>query len=89
MNLEFTKNADNYWEASCVSVGTPAAFEVNRSAPGYLIIYGSIDPLEKVILRDFGPGASQDMIVEIDVPADVKVTIISHTEVVGAKIVGV
>lgn len=87
-SLSFTQNEQGHYEASCTSQGDRMAVEVNRTAPGTLIIFGCIDGLEKTTLQNFGPGADQNIIFEIDVPEDVELSIVSYTEVTSAKITG-
>ncbi len=87
--LSFVQNEHGHYEASCTSSGDRMAVEVNRTSPGTLIIFGCIDGLEKTILQNFGPGADQNIIFEIDVPDEVVISIVSYTEVTSAKITGV
>lgn len=86
--LSFTKNSSNRWEASCTASGDRMAVEIARTNPGPLIVYGNIIGLGKKILHDFSPSAEATVIFEIDVPADIDITIESFTEVTSAKIVG-
>ena len=88
-DLNFTQNAKGYYEASVTSSGDPIAVKINRADFGTFIVYGTIDNLEPSILSNFGPGADQDLIFEIDAPADVNIILVSYTEVVAAKITGV
>lgn len=86
--LSFTKTSGGHWEASFTSSGDRIAVEVNRASAGTLLVLGCIEGLEKTTLQNFGPGADQDLIFEIDVPADVKIFLVSYSEVSAAKIVG-
>lgn len=88
-DLTFTQNSQGHFEASCTSSGDRIAVKINRSASGTLLVYGTIEDLEPSILYNFGPGSDQDMMFEIDVPADVNITIVSYSEVIAAKITGV
>lgn len=88
-DLTFTQNAQGHYEANCTSSGDRIGVNLNRAASGTLIVFGSIENLEKSPLYNFGPGADQDLIFEIDTPADVKLTLVSYTEVTAAKITGV
>lgn len=87
-SLTFSQNSRKQWEASCTSSGSRMAVEIARVDKGSLIIYGSVGGMDKRIIHDFGPDAGKDVIFEIDVPADVEITITSFAEVVDAKIVG-
>lgn len=87
--LNFTQNSQGKWETTFTSSGDRMAVEVERTNSGSLIIYGRIEDMEKRFIHDFGPGANRAMIFEIDVPADIDITILSYTEVTSAKIVGV
>lgn len=86
--LSFTQNSSNRWEASCTSSGDRIAVEITRTKSGPLIVYGNITGLGKKMIHDFGPSAEDTVIFEIDVPADIDITIESFTEVTSAKIVG-
>ena len=86
--LNFTKNAQGKFEASFTASGDRMGVEVNRTASGPFIVYGSIDDLKRMQVIDFGPNASEDLLFEIDFPTDVKITIISFTEVEAAKVTG-
>ncbi|WP_289872880.1 hypothetical protein [uncultured Duncaniella sp.] len=88
-DLTFTQNAQGHYEANCTSLGDRIAVDLNRTKSGTLLVYGSIGDLEKSILFNFGPGSYKDLMFEIDVPADVKLTLVSYTEVTAAKITGV
>lgn len=87
-NLAFTKNADNRWQAEFLSSGEPIALEVNRAEDGYLMVYGSIDGLARIPMHNSGPSGNRNLLVELDVPADVTITVESYTEVTAAKVVG-
>lgn len=88
-DLTFTQDAQGHYLANCTSSGDRIGVNINRTAPGTLIVFGSIDDLEDSPLFNFGPGGDQNLIFEIDVPADVKLTLVSYTEVTAAKITGV
>lgn len=85
--LKFEKNETGKWEASIESEGVPMAIEINREKAGSLLIYGNLEGLEKVVLENYGPSAEKHHLVEVDVPAGVKITIESYTEVRGASAV--
>lgn len=87
-SLNFTQNTPGQWEATCTSTGDRMAVHISRATKGPLNVYGSIDGLEKKFLQNIGSGMDKDVIFEIDVPADVEITIISFSEVTEAKIVG-
>lgn len=87
--LTFKQNEQGCYEASYTSTGDRVAVEVNRTTSGTLIVYGNITGMNKTMLHNFGPGTFKDQFFEIDVPADVEITIVSFTEVTDAKIVGV
>lgn len=86
--LTFTNDNQGHWESSCTSSGERMAVQINRAASGPLIVYGSIDGLDRIILKDFGPRANKDIIFEIDVPADMIITLVSYPKVTAAKTVG-
>lgn len=88
-DLTFTQNDQGHYEASCTSSGDRIAVKINRAASGTLLVYGTIEDLDPSILYDFGPGSDQDLMFEIDAPSDVKLTLVSYTEVTAAKITGV
>lgn len=87
--LNFTHNGQGRWETSFTSSGDRIAVELNRVESGTLIIFGNLEGLEKTTLHNFGPGSDQDLMFEIDAPEDVKLTLVSYTEVTAAKITGV
>lgn len=86
--LNFIRNSQGKYEVTFTSSGDRMGIEVNRTASGPLVVYGSIDDLKRKPVIDFGPNASEDLLFEIDFPADVKITIISFTEVEVAKVTG-
>lgn len=88
-SLNFTQNAQDHWEASFSASGDRIGVEVNRTTSGPLVVYGCIDGLNKTQIQEFGPDTSKDMLFEIDVPADIEITIVSFSEVVAAKVTGV
>ena len=87
--LNFTQNSQGKWESSFVASGDRIGAHIKRDKPGPFIAYGSIEDVEATILHDFGPSAQDNLMFEIDVPADVNVTFVSYTEVTAAKITGV
>lgn len=87
--LIFSHNARGRWEASFTASGERMGIEVNRATSGPLIVTAGIDGLKTKQIRDFGPNADSDIIFEIDMPADIEISIISFTEVVAAKVTGV
>lgn len=88
-SLNFTQNAQDHWEATFSASGDRMGVEVNRTASGPLVVYGSIDGLNKNLIQDFGPDAFQDLLFEIDLPSDIEITIVSFSEVIAAKVTGV
>lgn len=87
--LTFTKNSQNQWEASFIASGDRIGVEVNRSSSGPLIVSVSIDGLNKKSIRSFSPDSDADLIFEVDVPAEIEISIISFTEVTAAKATGI
>lgn len=87
--LSFSRNEHGEYEATFTSTGDRIAVEINRTSSGTLIVYGNITGMKKIILRNFSPGAFSDVFFEIDVPSDVEITIVSFSEVTGAKLVGI
>lgn len=83
--ISFSKNDKGFWETSFVSNGNCQALEIIREKPGTLLVYGHIDGMNKVLLDDYGPGADCNQLIEIDIPTDVTITLVSYTEVKSAK----
>lgn len=87
-NLTFTKNSRNLWVASYSTTGERVALEIIRVSSGPLIVKGNVGGLNDVTIKDFGPGAPADMLVDVDLPDGVSVSIVSFTEVTSAKVSG-
>lgn len=85
-NLTFTKNSQNLWETSYSTTGERVALEIIRTSSGPLIVKGNVGGLNDVTIKDFGPGAPADLLVDVDLPAGVSVSIVSFTEVTSAKV---
>lgn len=86
--LTFTQNPKDQWEASFIASGERVGVEVNRSSSGPLIVLASIDGLSKQTIHSFSPDSGADIIFEVDVPAEIEISIISFTEVTSAKVTG-
>ncbi len=86
--LNFTQNNQGKWEASFIGPGERVGVEVNRSFSGPLIVSASIDGLNKKTIHTFSPDSDADIIFEVDVPAEIEISIISFTEVTAAKVTG-
>lgn len=87
-SLTFTQNSQDQWEASLIASGERIGVEVNRSSSGPLIVSASIDGLSKQTIHSFSPDSDADIIFEVDVPAEIGISIISFTEVTSAKVTG-
>ena len=87
--LNFKQNSQGKWESSFVASGDRIGAHIKRNKPGPFIVYGNIEDMEEAVLHDFGPSAQDNLMFEIDVPADVKVTFVSYIEVTAANITGV
>ena len=83
--LTFNKNSKEHWETSFSSNGDPMAVEIIRVKGGTILVYGNLDGMDKVLLENLGPGADRNQLLEIDVPANVIITIESYSEVNAAK----
>lgn len=62
---------------------TPTVVQVKRLDKGYFTVYGSIGDMGPVSV--FNTTILQNLIFQIDVPAGVKITMESETEVIEAK----
>lgn len=87
--LNFEKNSDGYWEATFITSGNPMAIEIDRKEKGHLLIYAGVDDLEGDLIFSAGREGEKHFVRSIDVPEDVKLRVVSFTEVTGAKITGV
>ena len=85
--ISFIKNIQGFWETSFVSNGNCMALEITREKPGNILVYGNIEGMNKILIDDYGPGADCNQLIEVDVPNDETITIVSYTEVTSAKIV--
>lgn len=83
--LVFEKDENGHWVASFTSTGETMALEINRTEGGTLQIFGNLEGMEKVLLKNFGPGAFKNQLFEVDVPGNVTITVESYTEVTGAN----
>lgn len=86
--LTFSKNSQDQWEASFTATGDRIAVEVNRTSSGPLVVSASIDGLNKKTIHNFSPDSDADIIFEVDVPAEIEISILSFTEVTAAKVSG-
>ena len=87
--LKFSQNAYGKWETVFTASGDRMGIEVNRDSSGPLLVLAGINGLKAKQIQDFGPNADSIIIFEIDVPAEIEITIISFTEVIAAKVTGV
>lgn len=85
--ISFSKNDKGFWETTIVSEGNCMALQIMREKPGTLLVYGNIDGMNKIMIEDYGPGADCNQLIEVDIPKDVTITVVSYTEVTDAKIV--
>lgn len=87
--LQFEKNAAGQWESTFTTSGSPMAIEVDRKEKGHLLIFAGVDDLEGDLIFSAGRESEKHFVRSIDIPEDVKIRVVSFTEVTGAKITGV
>lgn len=87
--LNFEKNSDGYWEASFVTSGNPMAIEIDRKEKGHLLIYAGVDDLHGDLIFSAGREGEKHFVRSIDMPEEVTLRVVSHTEVVAAKVTGI
>lgn len=92
-DLTFTKNEErNRWECEFASTGirTAVQLKVKLDVVGKMnndvLVYGNIEGMDKVTIANLGRSFTGEYLFEVDVPADVKITIESLNEPVSCKI---
>lgn len=92
-DLTFTKNESaNRWSGSFASTGTRTAvqlkvkLDVVGKMSNDVLVYGNMDGMDKVTIANLGRSQTGEYLFEVDVPADVNVTIESLNEPVSCKI---
>lgn len=87
--LNFEKNSDGHWESTFTTSGDPMAIEIDREEKGHLLIYAGVDDLHGDLIFSAGREGEKHFVRSLDIPEDVKLKIVSYTEVTGAKITGI
>lgn len=92
-DLTFTKNESaNRWSGSFASTDTRTAvqlkvkLDVVGKMSNDVLVYGNIEGMDKVTIANLGHSFTGEYLFEVDVPADVNVTIESLNEPVSCKI---
>lgn len=91
-DLTFTKNAINRWESSFVSSGskTVVQLKVNKDSKqqtsNEVLVYGNLSGMDKSTLANLGRSSTGVYLFEVDVPADVVVTVECLDEPLSGKI---
>lgn len=87
--LNFEQNAAGHWEATFVTSGNPMAIEIDRKEKGHLLIYAGVDDLHGDLIFSAGREGEKHFVRSIDMPEEVTLRVVSHTEVVAAKVTGI
>lgn len=84
-NLEFTLNEENRYETSFTSEG-PVTIQLEREDSKIINVYANLNGMNRTLIGVYGNySSSQNLILVVDVPAGVEVTIESFVEVKQAK----
>lgn len=87
--LQFEKNSEGNYEATFITSGEPMAIEIDRVKKGHVLIYAGVDDLHGDLIFSSGREGEKHFVRSLDMPEDVKLRVVSFTEVTGAKITGV
>ena len=91
-DLTFPKNAMNRYEASFVSEGGRYVVQLlvskqdGQKTTNEALVYGNLSGMQKVSLANLGRSLTGQYLFEVDVPADVVVTIESVNEPISGKL---
>ncbi|MBD5356239.1 MAG: hypothetical protein HDR88_04430 [Bacteroides sp.] len=84
--LTFNKDSNGHYTTEFVSTGN-AAVQICRTAGATLRVQAAIGNLTPISIVKFGEDSPKDLIFEIGIYAGVKVYIVSHSEVIEARMI--
>lgn len=84
--LTFIADSKGKYSVTFTSTGN-VAVQINRVAGATLKVLAAIGDLAPISIVKFGDDSPKDLIFEIDTHSGVKITIVSNSEVIDARII--